>query len=37
MSDEGNEDDYNGDICWGVIHKEGSGSSTNLKGKKNDQ
>ena len=31
MNDEGNEDDYNGDMNWGVVHMEGLGSSMSLR------
>ncbi len=31
LNDEGNEDDYNIDMSWGIVHIEGLGSSKNLK------
>ena len=31
VNDEGNEDGYNGDISWGVVHMEGLGSSMSLR------
>ena len=31
MNDECNEDDYNVDISWDVVHKKGLGSSKDLR------
>ena len=30
INDEGDEDDYNGDISWGIVHKEGLGGLRSL-------
>lgn len=31
MNDEGNEDDRNGEISWGIVHMKGFGNSKYLR------
>ena len=33
MNDEGNEDDCNGDIIWGIVHMKSLGNPKNLSQK----